>query len=186
MWRRGFGFAAYARQTLALTSRSFRTTARSRTGLTVVGVLALGSAFFSTEWFLFMEMIPLLPRTEEVLEFYTPGLDFQTLWVVIPLLIVFYAGELIWQERDAGVSEIVDTAPVPEWVLFLGKFLGLALVIVVWMAFLMAAGMLVQVYLGYPVFNIGLYLKALFVFQLADYLLFALLVLVVHVVVDQK
>lgn len=84
------------------------------------------------------------------------------------------------------MSEIVDTAPVPEWVLFLGKFLGLGLVLVVWMAFLMAAGILIQAELGYPEFNMGLYLTALFGLPLADYLLFALLVLVVHVVVDQK
>jgi ABC-2 type transport system permease protein len=184
--QRTFGFATYARQTLALAWTSFRTVARSRTGLTIVGILALGSVFFSTEWFLFAEVIRLLPRTEEVLAFYTPGLSYQTVWVVIPLLVVFYAGELIWQERDDGVSEICDTAPVPEWSLFLGKFLGLGLVIVVWMAFFMAAAMLIQVYLGYPQFNFGLYLIALFGFQLADYLLFALLVLVVHAVVDQK
>ena len=110
----------------------------------------------------------------------------QTIWIIIPLLIVFYAGELVWRERDAGVNEIVDTAPVPEWVLFLGKFLGLGLVVVAWMAILLAAGMLVQVVLGYPEFDMRLYLKALFGFQLADYLLFALLVLVVHEVVGQK
>jgi ABC-2 type transport system permease protein len=181
-----FGFATYARQTLALAWTSFRTIARSRTGLTLVGVMALGSVFFSTEWFLFAEVIQLLPRTEEVLGFFTPGLGYQTIWVVIPPLIVFYAGELIWQERDEGVSEIFDTTPVPEWSLFLGKFLGLGLVIVVWMAFFMAAAMLIQVYLGYPRFNVRLYLAALFGFQLADYLLFALLVLAVQTVVNQK
>ena len=148
--------------------------------------MALGSVFFSTEWFLFLEVIPLVPRTDEVIKFYTPGLSFQTIWVIIPLLIVFYAGELIWQERDDGVSEIFDTAPVPEWSLFLGKCLGLGLVVVVWMAFFMAAAMLIQVYLGYLRFDFGLYVKALFGFQLADYLLFALLVLVVHAVVNQK
>ena len=181
-----FGFGTYARQTLALAWTSFRTIARSRTGLTLVGIMALGSVFFSTEWFLFAEVIQLLPRTEEVLGFFTPGLGYQTIWVIIPLLIVFYAGELIWQEREDGVSEIVDTSPVPEWSLFLGKFLGLGLVIVVWMSCFMAAAMLIQVYLGYPQFNVGLYLTALFGFQLADYLLFALLVLVVHTVVNQK
>jgi ABC-2 type transport system permease protein len=185
--QRSFGFATYARQTLTLAWTSFRAIAKSRTGLTLIGVLALGSAFVSTEWMLHMEEIPLLPRTEEVLAFYAPSLrSVQTLWIVIPLLIVFYGGELVWRERDAGVSEIVDTSPVPEWVLFLGKFLGLGLVIAAWMAILMAAGMLVQVRLGYPEFDIGLYLKALFGFQLTDYLLFALLVLVVHTVVDQK
>jgi ABC-type transport system involved in multi-copper enzyme maturation permease subunit len=181
-----FGFATYARQTLALAWTSFRTIARSRTGLALVGIMALGSVFFSTEWFLFAEVIQLLPRTEEVLAFYTPGLGYQTRWVIIPLLIVFHAGELIWQERDDGVSEIFDTSPVPEWSLFLGKFFGLGLVIAFWMGFFMASAMLIQVYLGYPQFNFGLYLKALFGFQLADYLLFALLVLAVHAVVNQK
>ena len=69
-----FGFTTYARQTLALAWTSFRAIARSRTGLTLVGALALGSAFFSTEWMLHMEEIPLLPRTEEVLAFYAPSL----------------------------------------------------------------------------------------------------------------
>ena len=184
---RTFGFATYARQTLTLAWTSFRTIAKSRTGLTLIGVLALGSAFVSSEWMLHMEEIPLLPRTEEVLAFYAPSLrSVQTLWIIIPLLIVFYAGELIWRERDAGVSEILDTSPVPDWALFLGKFLGLGLVIVAWMAILMAASILVQVNLNYPEFDIGLYLKAFFGFQLADYVLFALLVLVVHTVIDQK
>ena len=182
-----FTFATAVRQTATLTWTSFSTIARSRLGLTLVAVLALGSAFFSTEWFRFLEEIPLLATTAEVLTFYTPPLgSFQTIWIVIPLLIVFYAGELVWKERDAGVNEIVDASPVPEWVLFLGKFLGLALVIVVWLAFFMVAGMLIQVYLGHPEFDIGLYLKALFGFQLANYLLFALLALALHAVVDQK
>ena len=185
--QRRFGFATAARQTLAIGWTSFRAIAWSRTGLTLVGALAFGSAFVSTEWMLHMEEIPLLPRTEEVLAFYAPSLrTVETLWIIIPLLIIFYAGELVWRERDAGVSEIVDTAPVPEWALFLGKFLGLGLVVTAWMLILLAAGMLVQVVLGYPEFNMRLYLTAFFGFQLADYLLFVLLVLVVHEVVGQK
>ena len=41
-------------------------------------------------------------------------------------------------------SEIADAAPLPEWVLFLGKLLGLALVLVVWMGLLTTAGVLGQ------------------------------------------
>ena len=41
--------------------------------------------------------------------------------VLIPLLLVFYAGELVWRERDAGLSEIADACPVLKWVLFLGS-----------------------------------------------------------------
>ena len=64
----------HARQTLAIGWTSFRAIAWSRTGLTLVGALAFGSAFVSTEWMLHMEEIPLLPRTEEVLAFYAPSL----------------------------------------------------------------------------------------------------------------
>lgn len=185
--RRTFGAAVYARQTGAIAWASFRTIARSWTGLTVVGVIALGSALFSREWMTHMDTIPLVATTAEALRFLTPPIGtFKTIWILIPLLTIYYAGELVWRERDAGVSEITDAAPVPEWVLLLGKFLGLAVVVVAWMAFLMAAGMLIQVNLGHRHFEIGLYVRILFGLQLADYLLFAMLVLVIHVVADQK
>ena len=43
------------------------------------------------------------------------------------MLTLLWAGELVWREREAGLGEITDAAPVPEWVPFLGKFLGLGL-----------------------------------------------------------
>ena len=49
----------------------------------------------------------------------------------------------------APVSEIADATPVPEWALFLGKFLGLSLVLVVWMALVATAGVLGQMRMGY-------------------------------------
>ena len=81
--------------------------------------------------------VPLLPRTGYVLTKYLTAPLTQirsTIWVIVPLLIIFFAGELVWRERDARLSENVDATPVPEWVLFLGKFLGLALVLVALMA----------------------------------------------------
>ena len=58
--------------------------------------------------------------------------------------------------------------------------------LVVWMALLTTAGVLGQMRMGYFDFEIGLYLRILFGLQLIDYLLFALLVFVVHAVVNQK
>jgi hypothetical protein len=107
-------------------------------------------------------------------------------WVLIPLLIIYWAGELVWRERDAGMGDIIDATPVGEWVLVLGKFLGLALVLVAWMALLIAAGVVVQMRMGYFSFEFGLYLRILFGIQLVDYLMFAVLVLVLHAVADQK
>jgi ABC-type transport system involved in multi-copper enzyme maturation permease subunit len=106
--------------------------------------------------------------------------------VIVPLLILFFAGELVWREREAGMSETVDATPVPESVLLLGKFLGLTLVLVVFVSLMSVAGILIQVMQGYDDFQIGLYLDVLFGLQLTEYLLFAALALVVHVSVDQK
>ncbi|HEY4651224.1 MAG TPA: M1 family aminopeptidase [Pontibacter sp.] len=131
--------------------------------------------------------IPLLPTTPQVLDYLTsPVGNLGTPWVAIPLLILYFAGMLVWRERDAGLHDLADAAPVPEWVLFTGKFLGLALIIVTWMALLMAAGIGMQLSLDYNKVEIGLYLQTLFGLQLVDYLLFALLAFVVHIVVNQK
>ena len=67
-----------------------------------------------------------------------------------------------------------------------GKFVGLALVLGAFMLSLTAAGMLTQTLMGYHDFQVGLYLKILFGLQLPEYLLFAVLVLLVHALVDQK
>jgi hypothetical protein len=99
---------------------------------------------------------------------------------------VFWAGELVWRDRGAGLSEIVDATPVPEWVLFVGKFLGLGLVLVAWMALLAMAGMLVQLSSGHHDLEPVLYLQVLFGLQLTNHLLIALFALAVYVVVNQK
>jgi ABC-2 type transport system permease protein len=132
--------------------------------------------------------VPLFPTTEHLSGFLAAPLanPQDIFWMIVPLLVVFYAGELVWRERDGGLGEIADAAPVPEWVPLAGKFLGLALVLVAHNAVMIAMGMLIQAYLGYYDFEPGLYVRILLGLQLADYLLFALLALVVHVVVDQK
>jgi ABC-type transport system involved in multi-copper enzyme maturation permease subunit len=182
----GFGFAIHARQTLAIASISFRTIATSWAGLALLAAIPLMTVLVVLDQ---MELngVPLVPTTARVINELTAPLSAElSRWVIIPLLIVFFAGELVWRERDAGLGEITDAMPGSEWAPFLGKFLGLGLVLVVFMALLTTAGMLAQVILGYHDFEIGLYLKILLGLQLPEYLLFALLALVIHVLVDQK
>ena len=132
--------------------------------------------------------VPLMPRTSFLMTKYltatiTNPLNF---WVMVPLLIIFFSGELVWRERDARLSENVDATPVPDWVLFVGKFLGLALVIVALMAVVMLVGVLRQVIYGYHDFQIGQYLQILFGIQLLEFLLFAALAFTIVAVVNQK
>ncbi|HEY1114235.1 MAG TPA: ABC transporter permease, partial [Chitinophagaceae bacterium] len=183
---RRFGFGTWYRQTLTIAWASFGKIARNPVGLTLPGAMALVSAVFGDR-IMSQFGIPMLPTTQSVLGYLTASIgNLGTPWVIIPLLIMYFAGELVWRERDAGQSDLLDAVPVPEWVLLVGKLLGLGLVILVWMAILMAGGMLMQLALGYSNFETGLYLQVLFGLQLVDYLLFALLALVVHVVVNQK
>ncbi|MEP7337615.1 MAG: ABC transporter permease [Acidobacteriota bacterium] len=184
--QRKFGFATHARQTCAVAGTAFGTIVKSAASLVALAVALLVALLAPA--LIALRGVPLLPRTAHVLALLTaPVADNPRLpWVLIPLLIVFYAGEVIWRERDAGLGEIADAMPVPEWALFLGKFLGLSLALVALMALVATAGMLGQMRMGYFDLETGLYLRVLFGLQLIDYLLFALLVFVVHAVVNQK
>ena len=183
---RKFGFATRARQTWAIAWASFGTIAKSAAGLVALAVAVLVVLLMPAV--MALRGISLVPRTAQLLTVLTsPVAENSRLpWVLIPLLIMFYAGELVWRERDAGISEIADAAPVRDWTLFLGKFLGLSLALVAWMALLATTGMLGQMRMGYFELEIGLYVRILFGLQLIDYLLFALLVFGVHAVVNQK
>jgi ABC-type transport system involved in multi-copper enzyme maturation permease subunit len=184
--QRKFGLRTYAHQVLAVGSSSFIVIAKSRGGIIFIAVLSLGAALFSSEWMQFLG-VPLFPRTEEVLRFFTPHLhDLKTLWVVIPFLTIVYVGEILWSARETGVNELSDTTPIPESALFIGQFLALTFMIITWMVLLMAGGVLIQVNLGYDNFELSVFVKALFGLQLVNYILFALLSLVVHVLINQK
>lgn len=184
---RRFGIATHLRQLLAVASRSLRTLAK---GWTVFAPLIAIAVLTCVAVAARMEFVgvPLLPRTEHVLTYLTAALanPANRVWMIVPLLIVFYAGELVWGERDARMGEIGGAAPVPDWVYFIGKFLALALLLVAWMIVLGIAGIVGQAALGYTHFEIGVYARVLLGLQLTDYLLFALLALTVHVVVNQK
>lgn len=184
---RDFGAATQVRQLVAVTMRSLRMLAK---GWTVFAPLIAVALLVCVAVPARMNHlgVPLLPRTEHVLTYLTAALadPGNRVWMIVPLLIVFYAGELVWGERDARMGEIGGAAPVPDWVFFLAKFLALAVVVLAWMVVLILAGVIGQAALGHAQFEMGLYAKVLLGLQLTDYLLFALLALAVHVVMNQK
>jgi ABC-2 type transport system permease protein len=182
---RTFGFATHARQMLTVARESFQEIVMSWGGLVLAGMAAL-AAVGATQ--IEHMGVPLFATAERITAFLAAPLTSpqEFFGMMVPLFILIYAGELVWREREARLSEIVGAAPVPEWVCFLGKFVGLALVLVALQALMMTAGMLIQVLLGHFDFQIGLYAQILFGLQLTDYLLFALLALVVHALVNHK
>ncbi|HUK92045.1 MAG TPA: ABC transporter permease, partial [Blastocatellia bacterium] len=102
------------------------------------------------------------------------------------IIITFYAGDLVWRERDAQLNQIVDALPVKRWVLFGSKLMALMLVQVLLMLVVMVAGLIIQIAFGYHHFELGLYFKELFVDQLTHYWILCVLALSIHTVVNQK
>lgn len=183
---RRFDVGVQVRQMLAIAWTSFRSIATGWAGLgLLVGIPMLTVLVVLDQ----MSSLgtPLLPSTARVVAELTGPLSAElSRWVIVPLVIVFFAGELVWREREAGLGEIADAMPGSEWTPLLGKFLGLGLVLVAFTALLMTAGIVAQSIRGYHDFEIALYLKILFGLQLSEYMLFAMLALAVHVLVNQK
>ena len=105
---------------------------------------------------------------------------------VIVILIAVFAGELVWKERELRMSAISDAAPVPDWVLMLGRFLALVVMVSVILAVLMVSAMSLQAMQGWHHFEPELYLRILFGIRLPDFILITALAMAVHVIVNQK
>lgn len=183
---REFGFLTNLKQLSTITWNLFLHLAKSPSGLMLLAVIAT-LVGFAIPGNLDVKGVPLIARADQILNFLTsPLAEIQTFWILITLLIIFYAGELVWKEREAGLSEITGVAPISNWVLFLSRFLPLVLLLISGLLFLMLAGIVAQLSMGSVDLEIGLYIKTLFGFQLIECLLFALLALVIHVIIDQK
>ena len=121
------------------------------------------------------------PVTYQMLELATGGF-----FIFALAIITFYSGELVWREREAGVSQIVDALPVQRWVLFASKLCALLLIQVLIVMVTMAAGLLVQILHGYYRFQLGLYFRDLFGIRLVQYCILCVLALLVHTIINNK
>ncbi len=107
-----------------------------------------------------------------------------TLFMLV--IITFYAGELVWREREVRISQIVDASPTTSVTLLASKLLALMAVPAMLEGVLMLAGISVQLSHGYTHVEPGLYLHDLFGIQLIDFWLLCVLALTVHTVLDHK
>jgi ABC-2 type transport system permease protein len=110
----------------------------------------------------------------------------ETYGLFILVVTTFYAGELVWREREARVAQMLDALPLPSWLPLVAKLLALVGLQAVMLAVGMASGMLIQLFKGYVALEPGLYLQALFLVQLPQYALVAVLAIALQVVINQK
>ncbi len=80
---------------------------------------------------------------------------------LLVIVVLFYAGELVFKERQAKIQDVTDAMPVPNWMPMLSKLLALVGVIILFQAIGMVAGMLVQLAKGHMALEPLTWLKIL-------------------------
>ena len=177
-----FGPRTRMRQTLAVTrqslaeamsGRAFPVAFLAAVGLVVLWGWNLGATVYDTITWPVTHLVATVVLSERA--------------IVIPwLVIALYAGELVWKDRETGTAPIADAAPVRTRVVLLGRFLALVALIALFELAFMIGGVLLQALQGYTHFEPGLYLRILFGWNLAEYVLLAAFAMTVHVLVNHK
>lgn len=105
-------------------------------------------------------------------------------WLLV-IIVLFYAGELVWKERGARVGDVTDAMPVPNWVPLLAKFSVLVMVVACFQGIGALASIAIQLGKGYTHIEPVLYLKALALGSVI-YVLMGGLSLVLQVLTNNK
>ena len=105
-------------------------------------------------------------------------------WLLL-FVLGFYAGELVWRERDRRVSEVIDAFPTPDWIPLLSKVFALAVVAVLFLAAGSLFCMAYQLLRDYHDLQPLLYLQYIGL-DLLSFLLFAILAVVLQVWSNNK
>ncbi|MDR6992377.1 M1 family aminopeptidase [Luteimonas sp. 3794] len=101
------------------------------------------------------------------------------------IVVMFYAGELVWKERSAKLNEVVDAMPVANRIPLLAKFLTLLVVIALFQLIGMAMAMAVQLFKGSVQLEPLVYAQAL-VFDSIPYVIMGGLALALQVFANNK
>ena len=121
------------------------------------------------------------PVTYQVVEIF--GGSF-SLFIVI--LTVVFGGEIVWRARENRMDNILDALPVPNWVFYISKLVGLLFMQVLLLCLIMVCGIIVQLFKGYTNFELLLYVQYLFGYKLIDMWLLAIVCVFVHTLVHNK
>lgn len=105
---------------------------------------------------------------------------------VLVLLLVWYAGDIVWRERQYRVDELMDVTPGSDLSRLAAKTLALLLIVLLFWAISIAVGVIYQLAQGFHDFEWWLYFTDTFLFKAPYYLWLAVLAVAMQVVVRQR
>ncbi len=82
------------------------------------------------------------------------------------VLLTFYAGELVWRERQVRLDQVLDASPVRTWSVLAGKYTAMMLLLLAFTTAAMLGSIAVQLLKGYPHIDVGVYARYVY---LKDY-----------------
>ncbi|MGD0221526.1 MAG: M1 family aminopeptidase [Terriglobia bacterium] len=109
-----------------------------------------------------------------------------TLYMFVIAIITYYAGVLVWKDRDQRIDEIVDSLPTREWIAYLSRLTALAVTVMLVELLALLSGVIVQACYGYHRYQLGLYFKELFLIDGSFFLFFGVLAFIFHVLSPNK
>ena len=105
-------------------------------------------------------------------------------WLLL-IVVGFYAGELVWRERDGRIGEVMDAFPTPDWIPLFSKIAALAMVVVVFLVLGSLVCVVYQLSHGYQHLQPLLYLQYIGL-DVLSWLLLAILAVVLQVWANNK
>ncbi|HEX8443297.1 MAG TPA: M1 family aminopeptidase [Allosphingosinicella sp.] len=96
---------------------------------------------------------PSLPRTVLII----PNLS-AAFGLISIIIAIYYAGEVVWRERERKMNEIVDATPIANWAFLVPKMLGVIMVLLSTIAIGAVVAITIQLVRGYTDISLGQYL----------------------------
>lgn len=105
---------------------------------------------------------------------------------IVMVVAIYYAGELVWRERERKTHEIVDATAVPDWAFVVPKTLAIALVLLATLLVSALAGVAVQAGKGFTDVQLEKYLFWYMVPNAVDWTLIAVLAVFLQAISPHK
>jgi hypothetical protein len=101
-------------------------------------------------------------------------------------VIIYYAGVLVWRERNANFNELNDATPFPSWVAFMSKTTGLILMVALLCFLAIIICVISQLVSGYTNIELNLYFKDVFLIEFTYFAMFCILSMLFLTLINQR
>jgi ABC-2 type transport system permease protein len=109
-----------------------------------------------------------------------------TLYIFVIVVITFYAGALVWKDKDERMDELVDSTPVPDWLSYATRLLTLLVMVMIIQICALLSGVAVQAAHGYRHFQLGLYAHELLGRDFSFFVFLSVLAFLFHALLPNK